>query len=798
MNPISSAPSSIGSLVASRRRRRAGGAPDPELSLAGDLRLAVARTGEFLIEGHAADPLDPERRFVVELVLDGVASTIARADLFVPGLALAGADGPAVGDGCYGFVFALDGAQLPHVAVAEVRLANGAPLPGSPIRLHEGEPFVPADRPWGLARWRGGLEIEGWVSREAAPFPARVEARIDDETVAVARADRWRSVERGGDLQAEPGFRLRLPEEWADGRLHEVEIRVAGRPLPGAPLPILAAPDGLAAFFEGRAETDAERPRAERFDRWFPRSVPFAEFARWEARFPPAVPELPAQMRIAVAVIGEDGAEETLQAPDLLPRADWIGAVLPEREGRFEPGDLLHFLRDEGANCELLVVMRAGTLARPGGAERLLSALVTDPDAALAYGDAFLVLADGSEAPLALTAPDRERMLEQGAVGNALALRRAGAIQALEQGSATLDDLFLSPLEGASSRNTHRHVPGFGFALPLFGAGAADQLASAARRILAREDTAADVEPRADTTLPAVRIRRAVAMDATIVLDLGHGDAAVLERALDALEASRRVARVALSVSACALDEASARSLRLGGVAVECAPAGVSSARRLAGALMRAETEAVCLLDARLRPLDDAWLAELLGRLGDPGTGLVAPLITDREGFVLQAGLRLSLGRAPEPRGWGCGAQDPGPGDVLRVAHQVAAILPEAFATRRADFTALGGFDPVLFPCRFGAADYALKLQALGRRIVVSPDARFWREGAGVSPSPLERAAQMREAARLEARWAHAAACDPFCNPLVAGDGDALAWPPGDPAPRSGAMRPPRPVPPGW
>ncbi|WP_202814275.1 hypothetical protein, partial [Aureimonas sp. AU4] len=573
MNPTSSAPSSIGSLVASRRRRRAGAAPDPELSLAGDLRLGVARTGEFLIEGFAADPLDPERRFVVELLLDGVPSAIARADLFVPSLGSAGPDGPAVGDGCHGFVFALDAAQLPHVAVADVRFANGAALPGSPIRLHEGKAFTAPDRRWGEARWLGGLDLEGWVAREAAAFPARVEARIDDEVVATTRADRWRTVRRGEELRAEPGFRLRLPEEWADGRLHEVEIWVAGRELPGGPLALLAHPDGLAALLDRQAGTEGERPRAERFDRWFPRCVPLGEIDRWEARFPPPVPELPADVRIAVAVVGEDGAEDSLSAPPLLPRADWIGAVLPERDGRFEPGDLLHFLRDEGADCEILLVMRAGTLARPGGAERLAAALLAEPDAALAYGDALVTLADASLAPLALTAPDAERMLEQGSAGNAFALRRASALRALERGAPSLDALFLAPASSAPlGRSGHRHVPGFGFALPPFGPGAADRLAEAARLMLAARDVAAEVEPRPNTTLPAVRVRRADLMEASVVLDLGHGDASLIERAMEALEATRRRTRFSLTVSACALDEASARSLRLGGVAVELAP----------------------------------------------------------------------------------------------------------------------------------------------------------------------------------------------------------------------------------
>jgi hypothetical protein len=70
-------------------------------------------------------------------------------------------------------------------------------------------------------------------------------------------------------------------------------------------------------------------------------------------------------------------------------------------------------------------------------------------------------------------------------------------------------------------------------------------------------------------------------------------------------------------------------------------------------------------------------------------------------------------------------------------------------------------------------------------------------EAAGGLAAP----ALQREIDTLSARWARVAAADPFASPLLrrGGDGfDGLAWPPGDLAPRSGLVPPPRAVAPGW
>jgi len=311
----------------------------------------------------------------------------------------------------------------------------------------------------------------------------------------------------------------------------------------------------------------------------------------------------------------------------------------------------------------------------------------------------------------------------------------------------------------------------------------------------------AEVEPRATATLPAVRVRRAAGEPVAILLDAGGLDESALERALEALEATRSRTPASVFVSSDRLGEAAAARLRLGGLRVEIAARGVSPARRIGDAAAQLDAPFLCLLDARLVPLDDGWLGELLGRASDPGTGLAAPVLTGLAGDVVEAGLLAELGSAPVPRFRGCGPEDPGFADTLRVAHQVSCVGRQALVTRRADFQALGGFDPVLFPRHLGAADYALKLQALGRRIVVSPDARLVCAEPERVPSPLEAAGLAREVAALSARWSRTLAADPFGHPLLRRGTLAfsgLAWPPGDLSARSAAVPAPRPVPLGW
>ncbi len=62
----------------------------------------------------------------------------------------------------------------------------------------------------------------------------------------------------------------------------------------------------------------------------------------------------------------------------------------------------------------------------------------------------------------------------------------------------------------------------------------------------------------------------------------------------------------------------------------------------------------------------------------------------------------------------GAALGDPAYGDALTVARQTSGLSWSAVLTRRAEFLALGGFDALLFPHRFGPQDYALSFKPSG------------------------------------------------------------------------------------
>jgi hypothetical protein len=242
------------------------------------------------VVGHVFHEHDLDKRFVVELLIDGVPAGLGRAERFDAELARDG-----FGDGCYGFGFFVDAPALSSAHIIEVRLANGGEALGAPLLLQGKllQDFAKANQSLpqaGAARWLGGLRINGWLGPE--PGERRVRALIDGEVVAESLASHWTHVGEGREVTAAPGFDLHLPLRFADGCAYFAQIcDENGRELAGSPVAFVAFEDGLALFLGDRAEIDSEKPRGEIFDRLFPQSLPFSMFAQWRDRFEPLAAE---------------------------------------------------------------------------------------------------------------------------------------------------------------------------------------------------------------------------------------------------------------------------------------------------------------------------------------------------------------------------------------------------------------------------------------------------------------------------------------------------------------------------
>ncbi|WP_153003732.1 hypothetical protein [Aureimonas ureilytica] len=794
MTETSQTPSSIGSLIASRRRRR-DDAPGRASAADTSLRVRFVRSSETVLEGYVIDPVDPERRLAVELLLDGYPAQLMRAQLLDrEALAL------GRGDGCHGFRFVLEAGALAGLGRAELRLANLDIALGEPIDLRAATGFDPSGAPSAGAQWDGGLTVSGWLDiNPTSVAPRHVEAVVDGAVVARTVADRWRKVTAGNAARPVAGFRLTLPRSLADGHPRDVELLADGRPLPVGPLTLVAFPDGLAADLKARAEYEQDVPRGALFDAILPDHVPFTLFEDWDRRFPLVTASEPGNSRVAVLVVGAGDGEASLAALGDHPGGPMAILAPFETSGGFDPAAARLFLETEAADCDAILWLRAGARLRPGALSRWQAALEADPAASLCYGDLLLQAEDGTLQPLALPAFDYERALEQSLFETAFLMRRDEAMDALARGVAHLHRLFLAPIEAGLHRlGRFLHVPGLAAICPIPSPRAeAETLAASVSSHLSARGVAADLRPRPAMTLPALRVRRKAA-PATIALILDADDPSLpLREAGEALRPARRAGDVQLFVSAGILDPSLREALRLDGIELLQSSGGRSRAARLNAAVEAAPADLVCILDARLRPVGADWLDELTSRIAETDVGAVAPVLLGGDGAVAEAGRILSPLGHSLPAFEGMASGDPAYGDALTVARQTSGLSWSAVLTRRAEFLALGGFDALLFPHRFGAQDYALKLQAFGRRVVQSPDAVL-----KLSAPPLTLPGDgSREARALLARWPGVAASDPFHSPLLPRGGSlhaGLAWPPGSLAPRRSQVAPARAVPPGW
>ena len=264
-------------------------------------RLALTR--DSTLSGFVFDPEAPERRYTVEILLDGLVVRTTYADAFVPELFQQGLAGT------YGFAVTVEPDLLRAASVLEARLANlGTPI-GQPIDLENESASLVGLRQTCELRWLGGLHFQGWIDSETAAF---LEAIVDGETVAQVRATAWTYIDEDADGQAgrnARAFEFHVPQRFADGRVHRISLRREdGEQIPATAV-FVAFPDGLAEMIDvigGRRRA----VRGKLYDQLIPAAPPLADYADWRDRFPAGPARF--QLQLVVVVAGTAGAQQTL------------------------------------------------------------------------------------------------------------------------------------------------------------------------------------------------------------------------------------------------------------------------------------------------------------------------------------------------------------------------------------------------------------------------------------------------------------------------------------------------------
>ncbi|MBH5399936.1 glycosyltransferase [Bradyrhizobium sp. CNPSo 4010] len=759
------------------------------------LRVQFGRSDEACFSGFVYDPKDLTRRLVLELLLDGVPVRIARADAYAPELA-----SESIGDGCYGFSFALTPELIADSHVAEIRLANGHEAVGPSIKLDAADESISDSRGPGGIEWLGGVRFRGWVRCAPAESPM-VRAIVDGEPVAEARASNFTHVGGIDNANLVKAFDLHLPREYADGRVRRVHFVTEDElQLTTTPLTFVAFPDKVEDFFASFGEIESERLRGRMLDRLLPASAPFNSYESWRDRWDIRRHGQESCERPTAVVLIAGGDEElSLQSLDEGKHKGWVAATLPPLEGpgTFDPLELREFLAHEAADAEIVVFAHAGTLFDVFALQRLSEGFAAVSQARLVYGDLEVCDENGRRWPLALPAFDYERMLEQGYCTQLFAIKRASVEAALEAYPTNLYRMFNCHFDGddPAVHSQVVHVPcALGCAPQLDLTVHGRLLAQASLTHLAARGTSAKTAPQRGTQMPSARVTRKLKRRSLTIIIPVRNRRTLLQTCLSSIAPA--VADAGAQILIVDNDSSDAdmitylETLQRRGTEVLAVPGPFNFARLNNLAVDACASDDILLLNNDIRAMDAAWLAEMQSRLAEADVGAVGALLVWPSGMVQHAGVALGPSFAAQHIGNDRLASDPGYGDMLRIARECGAVTGACLLTRRSDYIAVGGLDEVRFPVNFNDVDYCLKLRSQGKRIIWTPAARLYhhesasrgRDQFGDKASRFER-----ELRNLRSKWGEHLLEDPYYNPNLSLDAvpfSALAWPPRVRAPR--------------
>ncbi|WP_024516215.1 glycosyltransferase [Bradyrhizobium sp. Tv2a-2] len=773
----------------------------------GALRGQFTRSGGCEFSGFVCDPRDSQRKFVVELWLDGLPVRLARADSYVPALAA-----EPFGDGCYGFSFSLALPILGDSMIAEARVANTDEPVGQPVRLDEAIEGSGDSRGRGGVEWIGGLRFQGWVQCAPTESPL-VRAVIDGEAISEARASGFSHIGGVENSKLVKAFDLHLPRDYADGRVRRAHFVTEDEiQLTVTPLAFVAFPDGAEQFFSSFAEITSERLRGRMLDRLLPASMPFTSYEDWRTRWD-APPPTDTSTTMAVLLVSGSEDEAALRSLDAQQHKNWVAAVLPplDEPASFDWRELRDFLANDASEAEIVVFANAGVELVEHALTYIEDAFKTAPQARAVYGDVELRSNDGRYYPLALPAFDYERMLEQGYCTHVFAMTRTAIEETLATQPNNLYRLFNSQFDGRRPATAAKiaHIP-----FPLGRIRSIDRadhgrlLGQATQDHLASRGVAADTTIQRGALMPVAHVVRRPSPDTLTVIIPVRNRKTLLQTCLSSIAPAVTAAHARILVvdndSSDADMIAYLEALKRDGVEVLSVPGPFNFARLNNLAVRACTSDQLLLLNNDIKALDAGWLDEMRSRLSEPDVGAVGALLLWPSGMIQHAGVALGPSFAAAHIGNDRLANDFGYGDMLRVARECSAVTAACLLTRRSDYLAVDGLDEIAFPVNFNDVDYCLKLRSLGKRIVWTPRARLYHhESASRGFDCFGPKAKRfeRELRNLRDKWNENLIEDPYYHPALSLDPipfSALAWPPRRRTAR--LNEPPRPLdlPPGF
>ncbi|WP_461319949.1 hypothetical protein [Bradyrhizobium elkanii] len=213
--------------------------------------------------------------------------------------------------------------------------------------------------------------------------------------------------------------------------------------------------------------------------------MPFHAYRGWKERFSPTTRSEQSDVasEAAVVLIGDVRVDESIESLEAQRHSAWSAVSLPARAfSQFDPKAAREFVDGDAAGSAFFVFCLSGTILAEDALQRFADLFASEPGCDMVYGDVEVGAGAGAVWPLAFSAFDLERALEQGYGAYCFAVRRERALDALRS-ATSLYDIFLCCVEPGRTY----HLPGSVAALPRIDASAAtSELVAASKAYFAR------------------------------------------------------------------------------------------------------------------------------------------------------------------------------------------------------------------------------------------------------------------------------------------------------------------------
>lgn len=749
-------------------------------------------TGEFegifrgVAIGWVVNMADPNIKVVIEVLCDGYAIAIDRAEIARTDLAEALKAASGTDRDCtFGYEISVPVHALNAGSSVSIRVANTDVV------------FAPKEKPQakskkqrvaGEVHANGGLLLTGWVyPREYRVSPVTLTIEEDGEVIASFIADDPVSHQGHGSPPALiRGFRHRLPMRMADGQVHILRVYDdTGAELKGSPVSVAAWTSGTAdlariveealpAGTKAAEVIQSLRVGFEKSAQYNTASVPFSDYSEWAKLFGPTPTGQTPRKFFTVVLYGEGDQDVSLDS--LTSQQDWIQSTI-----RFEDLDSI----DAARLTNPVVFLRAGDR---------LDRVALDL-AALALDKHKLVYSDSDQevngAVLPWFKPDWDRFLfaSQGYVVGMLAgyasadmCSSAKTVEALmiEMVSAAQGDIghidHVLYHQAASSAQGEAPICHNAFRAAL---NASSLVQAFKGKVQASEkvDWINRIAWDQGRPLPKVSIiiptkdkvdllKTAVLslMEITtypdyeiLIVDNNSTESETLDYLADVAKKGVRVLQYPGAFNFSAINNFAVK---------ECA------------------TELICLLNNDVEIFSPDWLTELVRVVSVEGVGAAGAKLLWKNNMVQHGGVVLGIDGGAIHTGNRWARDDLGYAGMNHTMRQNSCVTAACLVLRKADYEALGGMKHVEFPVTFNDVDLCLRLAEAGKDVVWTPQSELYHvESASRGSDELaeKTARAYRELSNMRSAWGKVLLADPSYNRNLNRDRapyEGLAMPP--------------------